>query len=168
MTDGAKDDGSWTVAAILKELRATADRIEGHRLSVSAEERQTLLPLLIILKRLTKRKKPGFHDSLASIGLNASTVRSWFYRGYHTDEIIAMLEPEPKTEDESPGSTANESVDQHSLSSTEECLQKADKLAAAVLKKNFELATRLAKGYTDLRKKMIGSDAHQWLKKKAA
>src|ERR1017187_137536 len=84
MIEKVKDDGSWTVPEILKELRAVADRIEGHRLSVTAEERERLLPLLIILRKLTKRKKPGFHESLASIGLNASTVRSWFYRGYHT------------------------------------------------------------------------------------
>ena len=94
MIEKVKDDGSWTVPEILKELRAVADRIEGHRLSVTAEERERLLPLLIILRKLTKRKKPGFHESLESIGLNASTVRSWFYRGLHTDEIIAMLEPE--------------------------------------------------------------------------
>jgi hypothetical protein len=88
------DDRSWTVPKVLKELRAVADKIEGYRLRVTAEERERLLPLLIILRRLTKGKKPGFHKVLASIGLNASTVRSWFYRGQHTDEIIAMLEPE--------------------------------------------------------------------------
>src|SRR5579863_706888 len=97
-----KDDGSWTVPKVLKELRDAADRIEDHRLRVSAEERQRLLPLLIILKKLTKRRKPGYHEALASIGLNASTVRSWFYRGFHTDQIIAMLEPEPEAKDESP------------------------------------------------------------------
>jgi hypothetical protein len=89
-----KDDGSWTVPRILKELRVVADKIEGYRLRVTAEERERLLPLLIILKKLTKRQKPGYHESLDSIGLNASTVRSWFYRGLHTDEIIEMLEPE--------------------------------------------------------------------------
>jgi hypothetical protein len=166
MIEEVKDDGSWTVPEILKELRAAADRIEGHRLSVSAEERQRLLPLLIILKRLTKRKKPGFHESLESIGLNASTVRSWFYRGEHTDEIIAMLEPEPE-DDESPASTTTESDHERPLSATEECFQKADRLAAAVLKRNFKRAIQLASEYGDLRKKMVGSDAHRHLKKAA-
>jgi len=91
-----KDNSSWTVTKVLKAVRAACNRIEGYRLSVSAEERQRLLPLLIILKRLTKRKKPGFHASLKSIGLNASTVRSWFYRGLPTDKIIELLEPEEK------------------------------------------------------------------------
>jgi hypothetical protein len=92
-----KDDQSWTIPKVLKALRAVCDRIEGHRLHVSKEERQYLLPLLVILKRLTKRKKPGYHASLKSIGLTASTVRSWFYRGLHTNKIIALLEPEEIT-----------------------------------------------------------------------
>jgi hypothetical protein len=167
MMQPINDDGSWTVPAILKELRAAADRIEGHRLSVSAEERQGLLPLLIILKRLTKRKKPGFHEALASIGLNASTVHSWFHRGFHTDQIIAMLEPEPEAEDESGASTADESVDPPSLNATEECLKMADKMAAAVLKKNFERAVRLAVEYATARKKMMGSNTQRRLKKAA-
>ena len=166
MIGKVKDDGSWTVPEILKELRAVADRIEGHRLSVTAEERERLLPLLIILRKLTKRQKPGFHESLESIGLNASTVRSWFYRGYHTDEIIAMLEPEP-LEDESPASTADESADQSPLSATEECLRKADKMAAAVLKRNYKRAIQLASEYANLRKKMVGSDAQRQLKRAA-
>ncbi len=98
-----KDDQSWTIPKVLKALRAVCDRIEGHRLHVSKEERQYLLPLLIILKRLTKRKKPGYHALLKSIGLTASTVRSWFHRGLHTDKIIALLEPEP--EEAKPGPT---------------------------------------------------------------
>jgi hypothetical protein len=89
-----KEYPNLTKEELLLEIKAVADKIEGYRLRVTAEERERLLPLLIILRRLTKGKKPGYHESLDSIGLNASTVRSWFYRGYHTDEIIAMLEPE--------------------------------------------------------------------------
>jgi hypothetical protein len=89
-----KEYPNLTSVEVLREIRAVTDKIEGYRLRVTAEERQRLLPLLILLKKLTKRQKPGYHESLDSIGLNASTVRSWFYRGLHTDEIIEMLEPE--------------------------------------------------------------------------
>jgi hypothetical protein len=162
MTQQVKDRGGWTVPKLLTELRAIADRIEGYRLQVTAEERQRLLPLLIILKRLTKRKKPGFHESLASIGLNASTVRSWFYRGQPTDEIIAMLDPEP--EDEEPHALTTSKPPERRLSAEEKCLQKADKMVVAVLKRNFKRAIRLASEYADARKQMIGSGAHRQLK----
>ena len=152
------DDGSWTVPRVLKELRAEADKIERYRLRVTAEERQRLLPLLIILKRLTKRKT-GFHKALASIGLNASTVRSWFYRGYHTDEIIAMLEPEPEPvrarrngkKDESRGETPDE--DEADLK--DRFLLQADKLADAVLRDKIVLAKRLAREYAKARKLVV-------------
>jgi len=89
-----KEYPNLTSVEVLREIRAVTAKIEGYRLRVTAEERQRLLPLLILLKKLTKRQKPGYHESLDSIGLNASTVRSWFHRGLHTDEIIEMLEPE--------------------------------------------------------------------------
>jgi hypothetical protein len=155
-----KDDGSWTVPKVLKELRTVADKIEGYRLRVTAEERQRLLPLIIILKRLTKGKKPGYHESLDSIGLNASTVRSWFYRGYHTDEIIAMLEPETEPvrvrrngkKDESQGGTPDE--DESDLK--DRFLLQADKLADAVLRGKIVLAKQLAREYQDSRKTGMG------------
>ena len=91
-----KEYPNLTIEKVLEEIRAVVGKIEGHRLRISAEERKRLLPLLTILRKLTKRKKPGFHKLLDSIGLNASTVRSWFYRGVPTDQIIEMLEPEPE------------------------------------------------------------------------
>jgi len=144
-----------TIPEVLKELRLVADKIEKNKLEVSAEERQRLLPLLIILKKLTKRKKPGYHESLASIGLNASTVRSWFYRGHHTDEIIAMLEPEPEAEPKTEPDHDDE-VPERPLSAEAECLQQADKLAAATLRGNVKRARHLALEYSRARKLMLG------------
>jgi hypothetical protein len=163
-----KDDGSWTIPNILKELRAVADRIEKNKLEVSAEERLRLLPLLIILKKLTKRKKPGYHAALASIGLNASTVRSWFYRGLPTDEIIAMLEPEQEPRqtgnyDDSRGRSAEEDA----ADLAERFLLLADKIVAALLRDKIVPAKKLAREYAEARKIAVGSDAHRELKKAA-
>lgn len=153
-----KDDGNWTVPKVLKELRAVADKIEKNKLEVSAEERQRLLPLLIILKKLTKRKKPGYHAALDSIGLNASTVRSWFYRGFHTDEIIAMLEPEPEAKLQSEPDDDDEPPERP-LSAADECFQHADKLAAATLRGDVKRARHLAAEYARARKIMLGIDS---------
>jgi hypothetical protein len=151
-----KDDGNWTVPKVLKELRAVADKIEKNKLEVSAEERQRLLPLLIILKKLTKRRKPGYHAALASIGLNASTVRSWFYRRFHTDEIITMLEPEPEAKRKTEPA-ADDDPPERPLSAADECLQHADKLAAATLRGDVERARHLAAEYARARKIMLGT-----------
>jgi hypothetical protein len=153
-----KDDGNWTVPKVLKELRAVADKIEKNKLDVSAEERQRLLPLLIILKKLTKRRKPGYHAALDSIGLNASTVRSWFYRGFHTDEIIAMLEPEPEAKLQSEPDDDDEPPERP-LSAADECFQHADKLAAATLRGDVKRARHLAAEYARARKIMLGIDS---------
>lgn len=155
---GLKDYPSLTIPEVLKELRAVADKIEKNKLDVSAEERQRLLPLLIILKKLTKRRKPGYHESLASIGLNANTVRSWFYRGHHTDEIIAMLEPEPEATKKTGPEDDHESPDPL-LSAEEECFQHADKLAAAIFRAKIGgRVGYLAAEYANARRIMLGTE----------
>jgi hypothetical protein len=152
-----QDYKGLTMPEVLKELRAVADKIETNRREVSAAERQRVLPLLIILKRLTKRKS-GYHKALASIGLNASTVRSWFHRGFHTDEIIAMLEPEPEAKRKTEPA-ADDDPPEPPLSAAEECLQHADKLAAATLRGDVERARHLAAEYARARKIMLGIDS---------
>lgn len=165
-----KSDGSWTVPKVLKELRAVADKIEKNKLEVSAEERQRLLPLLIILKKLTKRRKPGYHAALESIGLNASTVRSWFYRGYHSDEIIAMLEPEPEPVRVRRNEKQNESrggnADEDAADLTERFLMQADKIVTALLRDQIRLAKRLGREYAESRK-LVKSEAQRDLRKAA-
>ena len=150
-----QDDPSLTIPEVLKDLRAVADKIEKNKREVSAEERQRVLPLLIIMKRLTKRKT-GYHKALASIRLNASTVRSWFYRGYHTDEIIAMLEPEPEPvrvrRSEKKVESGGGSPDEDAADIRERFLLHADRFADAVLRDKTALAKRLAREYQDSRK----------------
>jgi hypothetical protein len=77
------------------------------------------------------------------------------------------LEPEPEPEQDEPHAPTTTKQPELRVSAEEECLLKADKMAAAVLKNNFERAMRLAKEYADLRKQMVGSDAPRTLNKAA-
>ena len=59
---------------------------------MNAEMRQRLLPALKELKKRTFRKKPGFYETLAAMGLNGDTVRQWFYRSRTATEVIELVE----------------------------------------------------------------------------
>jgi N6-adenosine-specific RNA methylase IME4 len=86
---------SLSVEALLKEIQECMGSITYHRNQINREMRERLLLALEELRKRTYRKKPGFYDSLAKIGLNADTVRQWFYRSNTADEAIGVLEETP-------------------------------------------------------------------------
>jgi hypothetical protein len=159
---------------LLAEIKDGMGVITGSRLQMNAEMRKRLLPALLVLRKRTYRKHPGFYESLRRIGLNADTVRQWFYRSYTADEVIDLVEDEhlkPKgrdtcetNEDDSGGENANEDA----ADLTNRSLLMADKLADAVLRDKITLAKRLAREYAKARKLVVGSDAYRQVRKVAA
>lgn len=138
----AIDATKLTAGDLLKEIRACADAIEAARNTMNREMRERLLPCLIELRKRTKRKKPGFYETLAAMGINANTVRSWFYRSNTADEVIELLEePEPKKQEE------RDEV----LSPEEELLQAGDRMAKTVLAGDVKYAKKLAKDWVEAR-----------------
>jgi len=148
-----KDLGSLSIPELLAEIKEVNKRIAQNQLRTTKEIRKHLLLLLIELKKRFYRKPFGYYAALRSIGLDPNTVRSWFFRGRHADEVIEMLEqPEEIT-------SAASTTEPHErpLSAEEECLQQADKMAAAVLKENIARAKRLAAEYANARREMLGT-----------
>jgi hypothetical protein len=133
---------------LLKEIKDAAASIVASQINTSAEMRKRLLPALIVLKKRLKRKKPGFYKTLEKMGLNPSTVRSWFYRRRAADEVIQMLERAP----EAP--SAPKQVQWETADANEELLRHCDKMAAAVLREKTDWAKRLAAEYANARKMM--------------
>ncbi|MGA8871415.1 MAG: DNA adenine methylase [Candidatus Acidiferrales bacterium] len=83
---------------LLKEIKECIGAVGFSRNQMNREVRERLFPALLELKKRTCRKKPGFYETLATIGLNADTVRQWFYRSNTADEAIDLLEenkPQP-------------------------------------------------------------------------
>jgi DNA (cytosine-5)-methyltransferase 1 len=136
-----------TTEQLLAEIADAIRKIDASRRDTTAEMRRKLLPAIIELRKRLRPKKQ-FYKALAEMGLNDSTVRSWFRRSRCADDLIDMLEParpSPKTE---PRKTRED----RDGDTTEHFLRQADKLAAAVLRGNYELAARLAKEYASARK----------------
>jgi len=139
---------------------------------MNAEMRKRLLPALLALRERTYRKHPGFYETLASIGLNADTVRQWFYRSLTADQLIGLVEekkPEPvrvrrdgETKDDGRGGSAQEHA-----GVAQRLLLQADKIVAALLSDKITLAKRLGREYAEARKLVVGSDAQQELKRAA-
>jgi hypothetical protein len=132
-----------SVDELLKEIHQCIGSVSFSRNQMSREMRERLLPALLELKKRTYRKKPGFYESLAKIGLNADTVRQWFYRSHTADEAIGLLEEnEPQTavkkreEEQSP---------------EELLLEHADRMARAVLDDEITYAKKLATQYLEAR-----------------
>jgi hypothetical protein len=109
------------------------------------EMRERLLPALLELKKRTYRKTPGFYETLAKIGLNADTVRQWFYRSNTADEVIDLFEEENQPSVKQRG--GRDSVDTEAL-----LLEHADRMAKAVLTDKFANAKKLATQYVEARK----------------
>lgn len=110
---------------------------------MNREMRERLLPALVELRKRTYRKKPGFYVSLAKIGLNADTVRQWFYRSNTADEAVELLEETP------PESVRREHSD--GQSPEELLLEHADRMAKAILAGKLTHAKKLASQYLETR-----------------
>jgi len=134
---------SLSVEGLLKEIQDCIGSITYHRNQMNREMRERLLPALVELRKRTYRKKPGFYDSLAKIGLNADTVRQWFYRSNTADEAIGLLE------ETLPESAKREHSDGHSPD--EVLLEHADRMAKAILAGKFIHAKKLAAQYLETR-----------------
>jgi len=89
---GHADYRSLSDPQLLDEIRQCVGNVGFSREQMTREMRKRLLPALLELRKRTYRRKPGFYETLANIGLNAATVRQWFYRSNTGDEIIGMLE----------------------------------------------------------------------------
>ena len=158
--------------ALLREIEECIAVITASRLQMNAEMRKRLLPALLALRKRTYRKKPGYYETLKSIGLNGDTVRQWFYRSYTADEVIdAAEEKKPKPIGVRRGRTTNEGrggdPDADAADLTQRFLLQADRIAVAVLKDKIPQAKRLAREYAEARKIEMGSDAHRQLKRAA-
>lgn len=134
---------SLSVEGLLREIQECIGSITYHRNQMNREMRERLLPALVELRKRTYRKKPGFYDSLAKIGLNADTVRQWFYRSNTTDEAIGLLEETP------PESARREHNEEESPE--EVLLEHADRMAKAILEGKATYAKRLATEYLETR-----------------
>jgi hypothetical protein len=77
-----------TLEELVGEIEEGMFVITTSRLQMNAEMRRRLLPALLALRKRTYRKHPGYYETLASIGLNADTVRQWFYRSYTADAVL--------------------------------------------------------------------------------
>jgi hypothetical protein len=141
----AKDYKCLSTDDLLKEIAASVNEIMASQIKISGEIRRRLLPALAALKAKLRRKKPGFYETLAKIGLNPSTVRSWFYRGRHTEEVLEMLESQPNAS----------ARKRHKESGRNELLLHADRMAAAVLEGKADFARRLASEYASARRLAI-------------
>lgn len=129
---------------LLKEIKECIGTVSFSRNQMNREMRQRLLPALLELKKRTYRKKPGFYATLAKIGLNADTVRQWFYRSYTADEAIRELEEEQEKTQSPPRKRDEQSPE-------ELLLEHADRMAKAVLEGKFTYARRLATQYIESR-----------------
>jgi hypothetical protein len=129
---------------LLEEVKKCIGSVSFSRNQMNREMRERLLPALLELKKRTYRKNPGFYDTLKKIGLNADTVRQWFYRSNTADEAINVLEEETQP-------PVKQCEDRDSVGSEALLLKHADRMAQAVLKGNFTNAKKLATQYVEAR-----------------
>lgn len=156
---------------LLREIKECAAVITGSRLQMNAEMRRRLLPALLELRKRTYRKKPGFYKILEAMGLNADTVRQWFYRSQPADEVIDLVEKkQTKPVSVRRGGKGDEgragNTDEDAAVLTQGLLLQADRIVTALLRDKIPQAKRLALEYAEARQIEVGSDARE-LKKAA-
>jgi hypothetical protein len=143
----------------LAEIASGIKKMSLLRIETSAEVRTKLLPAIMELRKRCRWQSPGYHEILAKMGLNASTVRSWFHRGQNAEELIEFLE-EAKEETQSEDKEEEEEEEDSSqpddahvigdVESTDEVfLRHADKIVLAVLRGagNANSTIRQARSY---------------------
>lgn len=137
--------GCLSDAQLLEEIRRCVEGVSVRRNQMTREMRDGLLPALLELKKRTKYKRPGFYEALEKIGLNADTVRQWFYRSNTADEITQMLEDEKKNKPRPSGR-------EEQVSPEEVLLRQADRAVRALLVENdIPKARKLAAEYAEAR-----------------
>ena len=152
---------------VLTEIKESIGNMDFSRLIINAEQRRRLLPALVALRKITYRQKPGYYESLQSIGLTGDRVRQIFHRSYTTDEVIAQIEKssaKPVSVRRGKKSKTNGrggNADEDAADLKERFLLQADKLADAVLADKIGLAKRLAREYAESRKTVMGRDANK-------
>jgi hypothetical protein len=131
---------------LLKEIKASIDCISFHRVRMNTEMRERLLLALEELRKRTYRKKPGFYHTLREMGLNAETVRQWFYQSDTANAVVKLLheneakpDPAPETEEKIPR-MGNQML-----------LDTADRLARAVKENKLTYAKKLATQWIEAR-----------------
>lgn len=134
--------GCLSDAQLLEEIRRCVEGVSVRRNQMNREMRDRLLPALLELKKRTKYKRPGFYEALEKIGLNADTVRQWFYRSNTADEITDLLEEKKPAPPRRPDDE---------LSAEERLLQQADRVVAALFKDDIPKAKKLAAEYVEAR-----------------
>ena len=143
---------SLTTDQLLAEIATGIKKIDASRRDTTVEMRRRLLPAIIELRKRLRPQKQ-FYKALRRMGLNDSTVRGWFRRCRIANDLIDMLDPEParpftKTKRRH-GMEGHEAGDRDM---SEHFWRQADKMAAAILKGNYEQATRLAREYANARR----------------
>jgi hypothetical protein len=113
--------------------------------------RRRLLPAIIELKKRLHPKKQ-FYKALRQMGLNDSTVRSWFRRSRIANDLIDMLDRKPARPSRKTETEPRKRPEDGDPDVTEHFLRQADKMAAAILKGNYEWAARLARQYANARR----------------
>lgn len=130
---------------LLREIRECIAVITAARNQMNQEIRKRLLPALLELRKRTIRKHPGYYETLAAMGLNADTVRQWFYRSHSADEVIDLMEEE----EAQPQIRERDDRDPHDTEGL--LLEHADKMAKALLENKITHAKRLAAEYVRAR-----------------
>ena len=161
--------GGLPLEELITEIKECAAVITMSRLQMNVEMRKRLLPALLALRKRTYRKHPGYYETLASIGLNADTVRQWFYRSYTADEVIDLVEEKQPERVRGTGKTEcrGGSAEEDEASLTQRFLLQADKIVTALLQDKITLAKRLGREYAEARKIEVGSNALRESKKAA-
>lgn len=139
-----------TVPELLDEIKECVSAVSFSRNQTNREIRDRLLPALLELKKKTYRRKPGFYESLAAIGLKADTVRQWFHRSNAAGEIAELMTEPERDEPETP-------LPERDRKSPEDLLlEHCDRMAAAILQGKVAYAKRLATEYERIREDWDG------------
>jgi site-specific DNA-adenine methylase len=141
---------SLTAEQLLAAIKDVAAEITSLANRRSAAHREKLLPLLIELKK--RLPKGQFYSTLKKMGLTLSTVRVWHHRGRAADDIIKMLEEKPQKKPQKATASGGRGGNRDEADTAEHFLAQADKMAPAILKGNYEYATRLAREYANARR----------------
>ena len=130
-----QDYRSLSDPQLVDEIKQCIGNVNFSRAQMNREMRERLLPALLELRNRTRRRKPGYYETLVKIGLKPNTVCQWFYRSNTANEVIDMLEEaRPK---KMPGRRESDTTE-------ELLLAHATNLAHAVLRNQSIYSRKLA------------------------
>jgi hypothetical protein len=136
---------------LLDALRQSLSTLQSASVRITQEVRQHLLPALRVLRERYKQPgrrkpipgRPTYSQVLQSLNLKPDTVRRWFSRTVSADAVLELLGERPKRKRPS-----HRSVEE---STAQILLAFSDRIVAALLKGEIELAKRLAREYSEER-----------------